>query len=283
MLNVRKMAAACNYDLRKMIINPKLYAILLLIVMFASDRLGNLSSFLTQFNVKISAFGLAGYLLSDVQMTLLMVVGGMILFSNAPFIDDGQLLLVIRTRKKEWVAGQQMYIHLFSFLLVLTMSLAPLLLFAGQLDFTNTWDKAISTLTQTNMGSSYQVKIQFLHALQLKFTPYNLYWIGLLFKWILIDILAQVMFSVNVIQRKRYGIIVVLAYSLLDISIEQMLSTELYKYSLVSLSRLSTLGTGYLYVLPTFEYRSFVFSVAVVLMSGLSYILAIRSDILESF
>lgn len=283
MLDIRKVTAACNHNLRKMIANPKLYAILILLIMFTADRLGELSSFLYQYDVNISAFGLAGYLLSDVQITLLMVIGGMILFSDAPFINDDQLLLVIRTKRKEWIAGQQLYIHACSLLIVILMSIAPLLMFVGQLDFTNIWDRAINTLTQTNMGSSYGVKVQFMRSLQLRFTPYSLFGTGLLFKWLSIDILAQIMFMVNAVQRKRYGIIITLSYTLLDISIEQMLSTELYKYSLVSLSRLSTLGTGYLYVLPTFEYRSIVFCVAFILISVLSYFLVLHSDILEAF
>lgn len=91
------------------------------------------------------------------------------------------------------------------------------------------------------------------------------------------------MFAMNIVFHKRVGLPLVLIYAIADLSIELMLSSEFYRLSLVSLSRLNTLGTGYQNVLPTLRYRVITIPLVWGLSTTICYFIAVRANILESF
>lgn len=283
MLSLRRAWAACLYDLRRNMHSMKLYAMLGLLAIYCKSLSGGLGELLRQFDQGINAFGLSGFFLSDARYSFMLVIACMSVFSNAPFIDDMQLLFVMRTRKRAWIKGQLCYILLMSFLLVILMSFLPWLLFPNRLQFGNEWGKALNTLSQTDVKYAYGIGISFPRKLTMMFSPLSMYAYGLLFKWLIIATFAQVMFAVNIVFHKRVGLPLVLFYAVGDLSIELMLSTEFYRFSLVSLSRLNTLGTGYQSVLPTLRYRVIVIPVVWGVSTALCYVIATRSNLLESF
>ena len=114
------------------------------------------------------------------------------------------------------------------------------------------------------------------------FSPLSMYLLGLLFKWLTVATFAQVMFAMNIVFQKRGGLPLVLIYAIADLSIELMLSSEFYRLSPVSLSRLNTLGTGYQNVLPTLGYRIITIPFVWGLSTTICYFIAVRANILES-
>lgn len=283
MLSLRRAWAACLYDLRRNTHSLKLYAMLGLLAIYCESLSGRLGEFLRQFDQGINAFGLSGFFLSEPRYSFLLVIACMSVFSNAPFIDNMQLLFVMRTRKRAWIAGQLCYIFIMSFLLVLLISLLPWLLFPSRLQFGNEWGKALNTLSQTDVKHVYSVGLSFPRKLTVLFSPLSMYGYELLFKWLVIATFAQVMFAVNIVSRKRLGLPLILFYSVADLAIELMLSTEFYRFSLVSLSRLNTLGTGFVSVYPSFTYRVIVIPAVFAVSTVLCYVIAAHSNVLESF
>ena len=283
MLNLRRAWAACLYDLRRNTHSIKLYAMLGMLLIYCDTLSGGLGNFLRQYDQHINAFGLSGFYLSDPRYTLLLVIACMAVFSNAPFIDDMQLFFIMRTRKHAWIVGQLLYILIMSFSLVVLMSFLPWLLFPDRLQFGNEWGKALNTLSQTNVQHAYGIGITFPRKLTIMFSPLSMYLLGLLFKWLTVATFAQVMFAMNIVFHKRVGLPLVLIYAIADLSIELMLSSEFYRFSLVSLSRLNTLGTGYQNVLPTLRYRVITIPLVWGLSTIICYIIAVRANVLESF
>lgn len=91
MLNLRRTWAACLYDLRRNTHSIKLYAMLRTLLIYCDNLSGGFENFLRQYDQHINAFGLSGFYLSDPRYTLLLLNACMVVFSNAPFIDDMQL------------------------------------------------------------------------------------------------------------------------------------------------------------------------------------------------
>lgn len=152
-----------------------------------------------------------------------------------------------------------------------------------RLQFGNGWGKALNTLSQTNVQHAYGIGITFPRKLTIMFSPLSMYLLGLLFKWLTVATFAQVMFAMNIVFHKRVGLPLVLICAIADLSIELMLSSEFYRLSLVSLSRLNTLGTGYQNVLPTLRYRIITIPFVWGLSTTICYFIAVRANILESF
>ncbi len=219
-------------------------------------------------------YGARSYVRSKVLVSIfsggLALAGGLVLF-----------WLLLAATGHEMTADETLIEYVF--LLVILMSFLPWLLFPNRLQFGNEWGKALNTLSQTDVKYAYGIGISFPRKLTMMFSPLSMYAYGLLFKWLIIATFAQVMFAVNIVFHKRVGLPLVLFYAVGDLSIELMLSSEFYRFSLVSLSRLNTLGTGYQSVLPTLRYRVIVIPVVWGVSTALCYVIATRSNLLESF
>jgi len=76
---------------------------------------------------------------------------------DAPFLDQQQILVLIRTGRYKWAAGQLLYIAASSFLYFLAIFVLSLFFILPHLHLTNEWGKIIGTLTQTDAGQNYGI------------------------------------------------------------------------------------------------------------------------------
>lgn len=74
---------------------------------------------------------------------IMMFLPLLLLFSNAPFIDENQPFIIYRCSRKSWGLGQVLYIILGSFIYVITTVLSSIVMLIGNLDLTGDWGRVI--------------------------------------------------------------------------------------------------------------------------------------------
>jgi hypothetical protein len=113
---------------------------------------------------------------------VLLLLGAILLFGDAPFARPGCSILMTRTSKKRWLAGQIIYLFLLA-LIYLIFILAGLTLFCrGHLQFGNQW----SELYRSSTDGFYVEAAELFPTSTLihKFTPYVAFGIAFLLAWL---------------------------------------------------------------------------------------------------
>lgn len=87
---------------------------------------------------------------SKIMGKLIMFLGILVLFCNAPFVDDQQSFLVIRIGKKKWMAGQLLYLFSASVIYFLIMLVFCALRFFPYVNVSNAWGDVIYSVAPDN-------------------------------------------------------------------------------------------------------------------------------------
>ena len=136
--------------------------------------------------------------------TMFMMIPSLLLFIDAPFIDDYSYMAVYRMKRKNWFYSNYIYIiiktFLYNFILLVT-SFIPLL-FKGY--FENQWSQ-----TFLKMMNGYSAKMDKYHLAspikELKmFTPLKAVLITIILFSLYIILLSEILFAINMVCKRKY-------------------------------------------------------------------------------
>lgn len=136
--------------------------------------------------------------------TMFMMVPALLLFIDAPFIDDYSFMAVYRMKRKNWFYSNYIYIiiktFLYNFILLVT-SFIPLL-FKGYSE--NQWSQ-----TFLKMMNGYSAKMDKYHLAspikELKmFTPLKAILITIILFSLYIIFLSEILFAINMVCKRKY-------------------------------------------------------------------------------
>ena len=86
----------------------------------------------------------------DSGSQLFIILGALLLFCDAPFLNQNSSWQILRAGRKNWFWGNMAYIWLLSLVYAAILSLLPVLLMIPHLEWTAEWGKVLGTLAQTN-------------------------------------------------------------------------------------------------------------------------------------
>lgn len=167
-----------------------------------------------------------------------------LLFCDAPFLDEQQPLLIIRTGRLRWAIGQILYILLASVVFYVGCILVTILLLVPHVEFTLKWGKVITTLTQSYIATSFNMDTIPAAVLQ-NYTAVKATLLCGGAMWIVVSFLGLLMFLCNLWTRREVGIILASCFVGLAHFVEIMGSWTIARYfSPVSWVNLDTIGGG---------------------------------------
>ena len=144
---MRKILACCGHNFRKWLSSPRMLALVLLIGLILESSVHELADFVRSNDLIINFWGLYPMLASQTQMRLLLSFGTLILLCDAPFVDEVQPYLLLRSGRWNWVWGQVLYMALAIIIYQLTVNLISGLLLWGQLSFSGVdWENGWMTI-----------------------------------------------------------------------------------------------------------------------------------------
>ena len=144
---MRKILACCGHNFRKWLSSPRMLALVLLIGLILESSVHELADFVRSNDLIINFWGLYPMLASQAQMRLLLSFGTLILLCDAPFVDEVQPYLLLRSGRWNWVWGQVLYMALAIVIYQLTVNLISGLLLWGRLSFSGVdWENGWMTI-----------------------------------------------------------------------------------------------------------------------------------------
>lgn len=190
-------------------------------------------------------------LMNDNIFPFIITILYIIWICDAPFLDSLHLYLIGRCGKKKWIWGEMLFLGVSAFLYGLTCFFFTLIASVPYLGYEKNWGKVLGTLAFTNASLQYPVNFEISTGVLSRFSPQEALFYTLVVSWLIFAGLGLFIFFFNWISNSFLGTGIVFAFSAMDITITNMLSSRWYFVSPVSMMRISIVTGAYH---PSFRY-----------------------------
>jgi len=262
--------SCCTLNLRKWPANPRIYVLALLLIGYLNLVIRPVADFAGSVGVPATPW-IFPYLSLDRLTLMLVMLGVVLLFCDAPFIDAHQPYVLIRAGKRDWLWGQILYIMLASLCYFLFVAVVSALLLLPHLTFASGWGKIWGTLAQTDAGSHLQLAVSY--SLQVNYTPLAAMAWSLLLSWLAGVFLGLLLFVLNMRLARELGAVVGATLALLQFFCRDANGFLLYYFSPLSWASLGNLDVTQISLLPSTTYAACV-------LVALNIILIVLADLL---
>jgi len=211
-ISFKKSMAVAGVGLRKLPRNPRFYLLFGMMVLFVYDAVTPIREFSMQVGYRVTPWVFSA-LMSSNFFRFVFPLGLVLLFCDAPFMDAGQPLLMVRAGKKNWCAGQLIYIAICTGVYFLAIFIIQCLVLMPYLTFQSSWGRVITTISATTGMSG---GLFFSRTLIEPFTGVTttlLYFTAL---WLAGTMLGAVMFALNLRFKRAIGAMVATAIILMQ-------------------------------------------------------------------
>lgn len=243
--NTIKIIRASYYSLQKTFTSSKIYIVMILSFMYIQFMLNPVKIFAENVGIKVAPYLFPFLLTSNysVKIFLLLVI---LLFCNAPFIDEAQLYILVRTGRRKWCAGQILYIMILSGLYILLLAVFTVIILIPELSIEAGWGKVINTFAQTGIAASHGIPVPFDYLIILKYNPITALILEGLLCWLLFILFGNIIFTVNMKISKFAGNIIAVCLIFFQMIAEEIapILTYFSPASWVSLSFLNINNTN---------------------------------------
>ena len=191
-------------NVRKWPGNPRIWVIGLLLASFLYSLLAYVRTFCVDAGLGVTPW-LFPFLMDDPYLVFVFMLGILLLFCDAPFVDAHQSSLIIRMGKTTWALGQIFYIMVASALYFAVVIVLSNLLMFPHVGFSAHWGQIIGTLAQTNAAAYYNVPFFFNYRIMLDYSPFSAMAWSFCLAWLIGVFLGLLHFVVNQSLGRGFG------------------------------------------------------------------------------
>lgn len=268
----------CSYHLRRWPSQPRVLILLLLIPGYLSMLERPVAQFCGHVGVSVSPW-IFPFLTNDWYTLMLLMFGVILLFCDAPFIDDSQPYLLLRAGRAQWAAGQMLYILVGTSLYFGYVLLVSLMLLMPHVAFQSDWGKVLYTLSDTDACRQFQIPLLFSPDIIADYTPITALLISFFTALLAGLFLALVMMAMNLYTRRAFGITAAMLLTLMQAFAANVNLPFLYYLSPVSWAGLDSFRGDPESLQPTLTFCISTFLALLSLLGFLSLRAAERKDI----
>lgn len=265
--------AVCAQNLRKWQTDQRvwvIYVLLAIMVWIYVDDMRKLSSELGG-DMPIWIFP---FIYQQFHTKLIYTLPLVLLFCNAPFTDQNQVFVYMRTGRAKWLCGQVLYIitaSAFYYFFILAVSLFSTLISGGSGSL-NEWGATLKTLANSNAAMYFQHPfVEVSYTVVKFFTPLQAVWFTFLLSWINAVNIGLIIFLFNLASGSRFlGVLLSSAVIVFSAVTDDYALPNALPYSPVSWITLNNIDVGKTTTNPTFGYCMIVYAVMLaVLLAGI--------------
>lgn len=197
-------------NIRKWGINPRIWVLLLFLLLNTWQQTEHLAEAARGMEVGVNAFALFPILYSNsIGMgRLIMGVGIIFLFCDAPFIDSNQQFVIARAGKKRFCIAQLLYIVISAFIYTLYLAIVPCLFVISRIGFSKDWGTVFRTIAFAKDGDNGVMNILISVRLLRKYTVIEAWFYQVTIFFLVVVFLGLIIFFFNFLFGKMAGIIV---------------------------------------------------------------------------
>ncbi|MBU5485122.1 hypothetical protein KQI86_12330 [Clostridium sp. MSJ-11] len=275
---IRKIFLVSINNIRKWATNPRIYVLFILITMFLWSSIRPILSFSKEMGIRVTPW-VFPHLASSFVGQLILMLGVVLLFCDAPFIDEGQPYFLIRSGRYTWGMGQVFYIMMGMTIYLLIVNFISILILMPNIFLSTGWGKILGTLAE-NHGESVNEIEYISKKILLSYTPLKAFVLSFILEWCAGTALALLMFVINICLNRAAGATIASLIILLDYAIySNFPSVKFFYFSPVSLSKLILIDSKGISNYPSNEYAYIFFIITIIVLSIISVLSVRRKDI----
>lgn len=210
MINVKQVFLCASVTLQKWIGNKRIYAVIAIIFVFCFYTFLCLRQFAVASEIAVTAWVLP-FFLSFPVMVIVFNCTAVLMFCNAPFLDNQTPFLVVRTGRLNYILGQHIYVIIAAFIFNVIITVASIVTLVPHVTFSSDWGHVINTLARIP-GSALTYGIFMSVSIETSvidyFTPIGAMFTSFVFMWLVNVFTGMIIMLFNIISGKLSGLIV---------------------------------------------------------------------------
>lgn len=251
--DLRKSISVCKVSFKKIIGIPRLYVAFLWFVFLIGFIIMIIRTFCISTGIK-SAPWLLPLLTEETGNQMFIIIGAIILFCDAPFLNANSGWQILRAGRKNWYWGNMLYIWLLSLAYAVILGIIPIILMLPHVEWMSGWGKILGSLAQTSAAAQLGIK-NLNYYIMAQYTPIRAMILTIIPIWLNTVLIGVVNYAFNLVIRRGAG----MAISVI-LGLSPLLMTRLANFAIgyyvapplwMSLAYYSKDGYGYY---PSFEY-----------------------------
>lgn len=281
MRSLKCIVDICAQNFRKWQTDYRVWSIALLLIVLTAIYKDDMTKVANALNTK-PPFWIFPILYTQFHTKLIFTLPVVLLFCNAPFTDDNQVFVYMRSGRTKWLCGQVLYIFAASavYYLFLFLTTVVLTVFTGELSWG--WGSTILSLS-ANPGAINSSIAPFIYLNPIIFeffTPIQAVWFTFLLSWCAASLLGLVVFFFNLVSGTRIlGVLIASVMVIICSSIENLGYDKLMPFSPVSWNTLDNIDVGGLTENPSFGYCMTVYAILLVVLTALILIFGTKKSL----
>lgn len=265
------------YQFKKWLIDPRIYVIFISIFLYLHSLLSPILEFCLYSGYSITPF-VFPYVMCQSISVMLIMLGVILLFCDAPFIGAEQPYIIMRSGRKQWVYGSILYIALASAIFFFIIILFTVIILFPVIEFSSGWGKVIGTFVQTSVASQHGISLPFSHAIFIGYTPLQAMLVSFTISCLVAFLLGMIIFTLNLKFTRSAGVVGALLLILWQMAVTKTW-TGFVRYSPVSWVSLSNIDIFSSTLYPSLGYVYIVLLSAALIAIFLSLLFMQNKDI----
>ena len=274
--NLRKSLRICGNGFRKWPSNLRVWSVFVLIAVCFFYALQGVRRLAIEQNLGVTPW-VFPFDMQGGSLSILIYLAFILLFCDAPFLDTQAPYAIIRTRRRNWIGGQCMYIISGSGVFVIGVYALSVLCCLPNLGFSSDWGAVLRMLTNVASGDFAQQYIPpfgpnyNMNTIR-SYTPLQGVLLCLVLFWLICCFLGLLLLVLNLRFPRTIGVLVAACFVFLDFfsgqfsKIQGLLGSRIYFFSPVSWSDLANLKSNSSLPLPSASYAVVVLLVLIALL-----------------
>lgn len=194
-------------EARRWLINVRFYLTLFLTFCALYLNQGGIPDYLKAKGIRVTAFELYAFTLSDPFFYLVLVLLYTFLICDIPFLHDGVEMELIRTDRKKWILSKMIITGFITILWLIFIELSILVIQSGFIEWKNEWSAFLKTAARASGGGSMGINISLSIDTMLSASPVKVFLLGFAYNILFYNFLAVLMLYFNILSGKHIGII----------------------------------------------------------------------------
>ena len=252
MVKAGSIFSICAHNLRKWLINPRIYVVFITASLYLHSILSPILIFCKNSGHNISLY-VFPFIMSHTNSVTLIMLGVILLFCDAPFIEIDQPYIIMRSGRKVWTLGQILYILIASFIYFFFILAFSCLILLPHIEFGMEWGKVIGTFAQTSVAPQHNIVIPFSFSIYNAYLPIVAMILSFLNCFLISFILGMLIFMLNLNFSRFTGVVVAALLVFWQAAVTKTWTgfTKFSPVSWVSLARIDTTAST---LYPTQQY-----------------------------
>lgn len=272
--------AIAKYSVLQRLVNPRIICIVVLVSVYIWNSFSFVSDVVKLLDTRINPL-VFPFFCDDFMARIVLGLSLAFLYSDAPFVNNNQMYVLIRSKRIAWALGQIFHVIVFSGIYFMILNLVAFIVVLPNATLsTSGWGKVINTLAQTDLTVQFNA-IQFSYKHISLYSPIQDFVLTFLLSWGMASFIGLMMFALNLNFGKLAGALSVTILIFFDLLVYNSLGGIYRWISPLTLSHLSALDPQGITDLPSLTYAFCFYCVWIVLFSVI-IVVTVRGKAIEA-